>query len=52
MITSGKQTYNINSKYLYFNLNHYIFLNKLKRGRDISDLQDKTILKHCDFIKS
>ena len=50
MITSGKQMYNINSKYLYFN--HYIFLNKLKRGRDISDLQDKTILKHCDFIKS
>ena len=50
MIKSGKQMYNINSKYLYFN--HYIFLNKLKRGRDISDLQDKTILKHCDFIKS
>jgi len=50
MITSGKQMYNINYKYLYFK--HYIFLNKLNRGRDIYDLQDKTILKHYNFIKS
>ena len=50
MITSGKKMYNISSKYLYFN--HYIFLNKSKRGRDTTDLQDKTILKHCNFIKS
>jgi len=48
MITSGKQMYNIDFKYLYFN--HYIFLNKSKRGRDISYLQDRTILKHCNFI--
>lgn len=50
MITRGKQMYSIESEYIYFN--HYIFLNKLKRGMDISDLQDNTILKHCDFIKS
>ena len=49
-ITRGKQMYTINYKDLYFN--HYIFLNKLKRGRDICNLADKTILKHCDFIKS
>ena len=29
-----------------------IFLNKLTRGKDRTNLQDKTILKHCDFIKS
>ena len=50
MITAGKQMYNIDCKYLYFN--HYIFLNKEKRGRGKSNLEDKTILKHCDFIKS
>ena len=49
MITSGKKMYNIDSKYIYFN--HYIFLNKAKRGKDKSDLEDKTILKHCNFIK-
>ena len=50
MITTGKKMYDISSRCLYFN--HYLFLNKLERGRDKSDLQDKTILKHCDFIKS
>jgi len=52
MVTSGKQMYTVDYKYLYFN--HYIFLNKSDRGRgrDMSDLQDKTILKHCNFIKS
>lgn len=50
MITSGKQMYNINYKDIYFN--HYMFLNKATRGRLKSDLKDKTILKHCNFIKS
>ena len=55
-ITSGKRAYDINSKYLYFN--HYIFLNKkeIDKGRHrvggLPPMQDKTILKHCDFIKS
>ena len=49
-IINGKQMYEIDSKYIYFN--HYYFLNKTKRGRVISYLQDKTILKHCNFIES
>jgi hypothetical protein len=48
MITKGKKMYNVDSKLVYFN--HYQFLNKLKRGRDSSNLQDKTILKHCKFL--
>jgi len=50
MITSGKKMYTIDYKYIYFN--HYFFLNKEKRGRGKSNLEDKTILKHCNFIKS
>jgi hypothetical protein len=49
-ITNGKKRYYINSKDIYFN--HYIFLNKKTRGRDKTDLQDKTILKHCNFLQS
>ena len=55
-ITSGKRVYDINSKYLYFN--HYIFLNKKEKDKGrhrvgrFPTMQDKTILKHCDFIKS
>lgn len=48
MITKGKKMYNVDSKLVYFN--HYQFLNKLTRGRDRSNLQDKTILKHCKFL--
>ena len=47
-ITSGEQMFTIDSKYIYFN--HYIFLNKAIRGKDISYLEDKTILKHCIFF--
>jgi hypothetical protein len=50
MITNGKQMYNIDSKYVYFN--HYFFLNKASRGRDKCVLLDKTILTHCNFIQS
>tara|TARA_Y100000389_G_C17446782_1_gene512114 strand:- start:1375 stop:2373 length:999 start_codon:yes stop_codon:yes gene_type:complete len=50
MITNGKQMYNIDSKYVYFN--HYCFLNKASRGRDKCVLLDKTILTHCNFIQS
>lgn len=49
MITRGKKMYNIDYKEIYFN--HYMFLNKTKRGRTKSSLQDKTILKHCNFIE-
>lgn len=49
MITSGKKMYTINHKDIYFN--HYMFLNKATRGRDKSDLKDKTLVKHCNFIK-
>ena len=50
MITSGEKMLNIDSTYIYFN--HYCFLNKSLRGKDICNLQDITILKHCNFIKS
>ena len=48
MITRGKKMCTINSNSIYFN--HYMFLNKL-RGIDKCNLQDKSILKHCNFIK-
>lgn len=48
-ITNGKEMYYTDPKDIYFN--HYYFLNKATRGRDRSNLQDKTILKHCKFIK-
>lgn len=44
MITFGKPMYNINEKYIYFN--HYVFLNKVDRGRKQTDLIDDTILQH------
>lgn len=47
-VTSGKGMYNVNVNTLYFN--HYIFLNKQKRGRDKTNLQDNSIIKHCNFI--
>lgn len=49
MVTKGKKMYNIDCKYIYFN--HYIFLNKTNRGKNKTNLEDKTILKHCNFIK-
>lgn len=49
-ITRGKKKFYVKSKDIYFN--HYRFLNKKTRGRDKTSLQDKTILKHCNFIKT
>lgn len=47
-ITKGKRMYNLNNKNIYFN--HYCFLNKLKRGRNKTDLIDTSIQKHMHFI--
>jgi hypothetical protein len=44
MVTSGKEMYNINEKYIYFN--HYYYLNKSERGKNITDLLDNSILVH------
>lgn len=49
-ITRGKKKFYVQGKDIYFN--HYRFLNKKTRGRDKTTLQDKTILKHCNFIKN
>lgn len=49
LITRGKQMYTIHPELIYFN--HYMFLNKSTRGREICHLQDKSILRHCNFIK-
>jgi len=48
MITSGKAMLPLHFNHIYFN--HYMFLNKEERGREITDFQDNTILKHCNFI--
>jgi hypothetical protein len=44
MITSGKPMYNVNEKLARFN--HYIYLNKKSRGRNITNLIDDTISFH------
>lgn len=43
-ITLGKPMYTVSHKKIYFN--HYYFLNKLKRGKDKTDLTDSSIDKH------
>lgn len=49
IITSGKRMYNVDFNDLYFN--HYIFLNKSNRGKDITNLEDNSIMEHCKFIE-
>jgi len=47
-ITKGKNSYNVSHEKIFFN--HYIFLNKSERGRnitDITDITDNTISNHC-----
>jgi hypothetical protein len=44
LITNGKPMYNVNPKYIYFN--HYYFLNKHDRGRNRTNMTDKSILRH------
>lgn len=46
MRTSGKQMYDINEKYAFFN--HYVYLNKSDRGRNNTNLIDDTILVHLE----
>ena len=46
MITKGKQMYNVNPKKIYFN--HYCYLNKATRGRNKTELVDKSIKKHIE----
>ena len=48
-VTSGKPRYKIDPKTMYFN--HYYFLNKKKRGKKMTKLQDKSILRHLCSIK-
>ena len=44
-ITKGKNSYNVSHEKIFFN--HYIFLNKSERGRNITDITDNTISNHC-----
>lgn len=44
MVTSGKPMYTVNEKKIYFN--HYYYLNKSSRGRNVTNLIDDTILNH------
>jgi len=44
MVTSGKPMYTINYRYAYFN--HYCYLNKSGRGRNVTNYIDDTILQH------
>jgi hypothetical protein len=44
MISDGKPMYNVNPKYVFFN--HYYFLNKSDRGKNITNLTDNSILRH------
>lgn len=48
MITLGKPMYTISPKLLYFN--HYIYLNKTDRGRDITEFTDDSIVNKLTFI--
>ena len=43
-ISNGKNAYFIDEKYAYFN--HYYFLNKHNRGREQTEFEDNSILKH------
>jgi hypothetical protein len=44
MVTSGKPMYSVNKKYAYFN--HYYYLNKNDRGKNITLHVDQSILFH------
>jgi len=48
MITKGKETYRINENIIYFN--HYIFLNKLDRGKYITNIVDISIKNKIQFL--
>jgi len=44
IVTKGKEMYDVSSNKIYFN--HYYYLNKSDRGRNITDIIDDTINKH------
>jgi hypothetical protein len=48
MITMGKNMYNISHKKIYFN--HYIYLNKIDRGHNETQMIDYSINKHTKLI--
>jgi len=48
VITRGKKAYILNEKEIYFN--HYFFLNKKDRGKEKTNLIDKTIIKHTSNL--
>jgi len=45
-ITSGKPMYDVKKEYGFFN--HYIYLNKSHRGRDVTSFTDDSILFHLE----
>jgi len=49
MVTSGKEMFTVSEKDMFFN--HYYFLNKITRGTDATELEDRSILSRVDFSK-
>ena len=47
-VLRGKRMYKVPHNDLYFN--HYYFLNKYNRGKNITELIDTSIIKHTKFI--
>ena len=47
MITDGKPMFLLDEKDIFFN--HYVFLNKIDRGKNITDIIDNSILRHIMY---
>ena len=47
MVTDGKPTFIIDEQYIFFN--HYTFLNKKNRGKNITNPMDSSILRHLKY---
>lgn len=47
MITDGKPMFVIDEQYIFFN--HYTFLNKKNRGKNVTNHMDSSILKHLKY---
>ena len=43
-VTDGRPMFLLDEKYIFFN--HYVFLNKINRGKNITDNIDNSILRH------
>jgi len=48
-ITDGKPMFLLDEQHVFFN--HYVFLNKIERGKNITDDLDNSILRHIVCIK-